>query len=93
MCQIHLSSIITIVVSKKVISPGLTLKKHQAMNIETFANKKNIISFLNCLVNKGTLRKKIKIMSIRSNTNKSNILGKINAIILRIKTIRIFVIG
>jgi hypothetical protein len=63
------------------------------MNIETLANKKKMISFLNCFVNKGTLRRTIKIMSIKNNTNKSNTLGRINAIILRIKTINIFVIG
>ena len=92
-CHTHLFSINTIVVSKSVIFPGLTLNKHHAIKIDTLASKKKMISFLNCLVKRGTLRSIIMMISIKNRNKRSKIFGNIKAIILRMNTIKIFVIG
>jgi hypothetical protein len=76
-----------------MISPGLTLKKHQAIKIEILANENKIMSFLNCFVNIGTLRTIIITISIKNKIRRSKIFGKIKVIMLRINTIDNLVIG
>ena len=93
MCQIHLSLINTIVVSKNIIDPSLSDKKHQTMKIETLTDKKAIITFLKFFENNGTFVADININIRHKIITISKTFSSIKQIIEKVNTKEILVIG